>query len=81
MGLIEPGTVVTGSHRQGRPKQVQPGNREWITVIEGINTEGQSIPPFIIGSGQYHIANWYQDCDLVLQSNINSSRVDFIDPL
>ncbi|RYC79915.1 hypothetical protein BFJ63_vAg17202, partial [Fusarium oxysporum f. sp. narcissi] len=64
MGIIEPGTVVTSSHRQGRPKQVQPGNREWITAIEGINAEGQSIPPFIIGAGQYHLANWYQECDL-----------------
>jgi hypothetical protein len=64
MGVIEPGTVVTSSYRQGRPKQVQPGNREWITVIEGINAEGQSIPPFIIGAGKDHLANWYQECDL-----------------
>ncbi|KAJ0150407.1 Periostin [Fusarium oxysporum f. sp. albedinis] len=64
MGMIEPGTVVTSSHRQGRPKQVQPGDREWITAIEGVNAEGQSIPPFIIGAGQYHLANWYQECDL-----------------
>ncbi|KAH7471612.1 hypothetical protein FOMA001_g13257 [Fusarium oxysporum f. sp. matthiolae] len=64
MGVIEPGTVVTSSYRQGRPKQVQPGNREWITVIEGINADGQSIPPFIIGAGKDHLANWYQECDL-----------------
>src|SRR6478752_4268599 len=64
MGIIEPGTVVTGSHRQGLPKQVQPGNREWITVIEGVNVEDQSIPPFIIGAGKDHLANWYQECDL-----------------
>jgi hypothetical protein len=56
MGIIKPGTVVTGSHRQGLPKQVQPGNRKWITVIEGINAEGQSIPPFIIGAGKDHLA-------------------------
>ncbi|RFN43212.1 tigger transposable element-derived protein 6, partial [Fusarium flagelliforme] len=64
MGMIEPGTVVTGSHRQGLPKQVQPGNREWIIVIEGINAEGQSIPPFIIGAGKDHLATWYEECDL-----------------
>jgi hypothetical protein len=28
MGIIEPGTVITGSHRQGLLKKVQPGNRE-----------------------------------------------------
>jgi hypothetical protein len=56
--------VVTGSERQGRPKSVQPGNLEWITVIQAINAEGQSIAPFIIGAGQYHLANWYRECNL-----------------
>jgi hypothetical protein len=28
IGMIEPGIVVTGAYRQGRPKQVQPGNRK-----------------------------------------------------
>jgi hypothetical protein len=64
MGIIMAGMVVTGSERQGRPKSVQPGNREWITVIQAINAEGQSIAPFIIGAGQYHLANWYQESHL-----------------
>ncbi|KAL2890653.1 hypothetical protein HOO65_010011 [Ceratocystis lukuohia] len=34
------------------------------TVIEGINADGQSIPPFIISAGKDHLANWYQQCDL-----------------
>ena len=33
MGQISTGAVVTASDRPGRPKQVQPGNREWTTVI------------------------------------------------
>jgi hypothetical protein len=64
MGMIEPGMVVTSAERRGMPKSVQPGNREWITVIEAVNAEGQSIAPFIIGSGQYHLANWYRECNL-----------------
>ncbi|RKK77794.1 hypothetical protein BFJ68_g17950 [Fusarium oxysporum] len=64
MGLIMAGMAVTGSRRQGRPKSVQPGNREWITVIQAINAEGQSIAPFIIGAGQYHLANWYRESNL-----------------
>jgi hypothetical protein len=64
MGMIMAGMVVTGSERQGRPKAVQPGNREWITLIQAINAEGQSIAPFIIGAGQYHLANWYRECNL-----------------
>jgi hypothetical protein len=75
MGLIQSGMVVTGSERQGRLKSVQPGNREWITAIPAINAEGQSIPPFIIGSGQYHLANWYREsnlpCDWVIATSQN----------
>jgi hypothetical protein len=64
MGIIQSGMVVTGSEREGRPKSVQPGNREWITAIQAINAEGQLIPPFLIGTGRYHLANWYQECNL-----------------
>ncbi|KAJ3462343.1 hypothetical protein MRS44_007129 [Fusarium solani] len=64
MGMIASGMVVTGAERRGRPKSVQPGSREWITVIQAINAEGQAIQPFIIGAGQYHLANWYQESNL-----------------
>jgi hypothetical protein len=64
MSIIQSGMVVTGSEREGRPKSVQPGNREWITAIQAINAEGQLIPPFIIFAGQYHLSNWYRECDL-----------------
>jgi hypothetical protein len=64
MGIIASGMVVTGSERLGRPKSAQPGNREWITIIQTINAEGRVIPPFIIGAGQYHLANWYQEATL-----------------
>jgi hypothetical protein len=38
----------------------QPGNREWVTVIEAVNTTGWSIPPKIILPGKVHQAGWYQ---------------------
>jgi hypothetical protein len=59
MGIIQSGMVITGSEREGRLKSVQPGNRKWITAIQAINTEGQLIPPFLIGTSRYHLANWY----------------------
>ncbi|KAH7459257.1 hypothetical protein FOMA001_g20090 [Fusarium oxysporum f. sp. matthiolae] len=61
MGVIASGMVVTGTERRVKPKSVQPGNWVWITVIQAINAEGRAIPPFIIGSGQYHFANWYRE--------------------
>ena len=64
MGQISTGAVVTASERRGRPKQVQPGNREWTTVIKSINAKGWAIPPFIIFQGHNHLSNWYKEDDL-----------------
>lgn len=43
LGLIASGMVVTSAERRGRPKSAQPGNREWIAVIQAINAEGWAI--------------------------------------
>jgi len=64
MGIIIATMVVTTSDGRSRVKQAQPGNREWATVIQGVNALGWAIPPFIILAGQYHLANWYQKCNL-----------------
>lgn len=64
MGMISTTMVITSSERRGRPKLAQPGNREWVTVIQGINSQGWAIPPFIIVAGQNHLTNWYEDSTL-----------------
>lgn len=64
MGKISSHLVVTGSERRGRPKAIQPGNREWVSVIQGINAAGWPIPPFIIFAGQYHLSAWYEGNDI-----------------
>ncbi|OBS16264.1 hypothetical protein FPOA_27625 [Fusarium poae] len=64
MGMIGSGIVITGAERRGKPKSVQPGNREWVTVIQAINAEGRAIDPFIVVAGQYHLANWYRESNL-----------------
>ena len=51
--------VVTSSDRRGKPKLAQPGNREWATVIQGVNSQGWTVPPYIIVKGQYHLSSWY----------------------
>jgi hypothetical protein len=64
IGIITPSMVVTRAERRGRAKTVQPGNREWVTVIQGVNAEGWCIPPYIVVKGAYHLANWYTECEL-----------------
>ncbi|KAF4490738.1 Pogo transposable element with ZNF domain [Colletotrichum fructicola Nara gc5] len=58
MGMITASMVVTRADRRGKAKPVQPGNREWATVIECINSGGWCIPPFVIVKGVYHLASW-----------------------
>jgi hypothetical protein len=64
MGQISTRAVITASERRGRPKTVQQGNREWTTVIQGINATGWAIPPFIIFQGKRHLTSWYKEDDL-----------------
>jgi DDE superfamily endonuclease len=61
MGVISTGMVVTSSDRRAKAKRVQPGNREWVTVIQGVNSQGWTVPPFVIVAGKNHLASWYQN--------------------
>ncbi|KAF1924139.1 CENP-B protein, partial [Didymella exigua CBS 183.55] len=64
MGKITTQLVVTGLERRGRPKAIQPGNREWVTAIAAINAAGWSVPPFLIFAGQYHLSAWYEEAEI-----------------
>jgi hypothetical protein len=64
MGIISTRKVATRAQRRGKPKSVQPGNQEWVTVIKGINAVGWAIPPFIIVIGKHHLRNWYEGSSL-----------------
>ena len=61
MGVISTAKVVTASEKAGRPTTIQPGNREWVTVIESICSRGSSIPPLVIFDAAMHQASWYAD--------------------
>jgi hypothetical protein len=64
MGMIHAGMVVTTSDGRSKAKLVQPGDREWATVIQAVSVAGEAIPPFIILAAKYHLANWYTECGL-----------------
>jgi hypothetical protein len=56
MGDISTRTVVTVFERRNRPKQVPPGDRGWVTVIQSINAIGWAIPLLIIFAGKNHLS-------------------------
>jgi hypothetical protein len=69
MGVITTAKVLTqtkpsksGSNRikSGRLLVNQPGNRHWVTIIEGINTSGWALPPTVVFKGKVHQFIWYR---------------------
>jgi hypothetical protein len=74
MGVISTGAVVTGSERCGRPNIVQQGDREWTSIIEGVNAMGWAIPPFIIFSGKRRLSAWYKEPSIPGEWVINVSE-------
>jgi hypothetical protein len=45
VGKISSQLVVTVSERPGKQKKLQPGNREWVTLVHGVAGTGRLIPP------------------------------------
>jgi hypothetical protein len=64
MGVIGSMKVATGAERRTRPELVQPGDREWVTVIQSICAAGYAAPPFIIYKGRVHISAWYEEANI-----------------
>ena len=64
MGVVRLERVVTGTDKRNRPKTIQPGNREWVTIIQGIGALGQIILPLIIFAGKQHLSTWYEGNDI-----------------
>ncbi|KAF7566808.1 hypothetical protein PtrM4_151280 [Pyrenophora tritici-repentis] len=61
MGKISSQLVVTGSEKPGKQKKLQPGDREWVTLVQGVAATGRVIPPFLIFAGKVLISTWYTD--------------------
>ena len=60
MGMIAIYKVVTSFQRAGQPSLVQPGNWEWITVIECICSNGEVLPSTLIFKGKTYLKAWYE---------------------
>ena len=64
----------SGRIRAGRPLVNQPGNRHWVTVIEGINASGWALPPTVIFEGKVHQSTWYCTTEVPGNWTINISE-------
>ena len=75
MSVIRTARVVTSSEARNRLKSTQPGNHEWASIIQGVNSCGWTIPPYIIFEGQEQLEAWYdEDYDLPRGTSIKLSH-------
>ena len=63
MGVIHGQMVFTGSEKRSA-KRIQPGNRGWVTNIQGVNAKGWALPPFLIFPGKVLITSWFHNLPL-----------------
>ena len=63
MGQISTGMVVTSSDGRGQAKKTQPGNREWVTVVQAVSATGYAVPPFLIVAAKTHLDSWYDEVE------------------
>jgi hypothetical protein len=61
MGQISSTLVVTSSEGRGKAKKIQPGNREWVTAIQAVRSDGEVIPPYLVVAGKTHLESWYRN--------------------
>ncbi|KAI7975922.1 hypothetical protein EIK77_009204 [Talaromyces pinophilus] len=60
MGIATTAKVICSSDRSGKPSLIQPGNREWVTVVECVGSTGKVVPPLIIFKSGSNQAEWYK---------------------
>ena len=53
--------VITGLEGYSKKKRIQLGNREWVTVIQGVGALGRQLPPFVIFAGKVLINVQFKD--------------------
>lgn len=61
MGIGATAKVICSSDRSGKPSLIQPGNREWVAVVECAGSSDVVVPPLIIFKSKHNQAEWYTD--------------------
>lgn len=74
MGVAATTKVICSSNRTEKPGFVQPGSREWATVIECVGSTGKVLPPLIIFKSTHHQAEWFTDPNLPSDWSITYSQ-------
>lgn len=60
-GILAMTKVITGTDFRDDPEIIQPGNREWVSVIECVSAGGVALPPFVIFAAAKLQRGWNKD--------------------
>ena len=61
MGMLSSVKIVTSFERCSQPCTKQFGNREWVTVIQGVCADGWTLSPYFVVKGKHRLLPWYQN--------------------
>jgi hypothetical protein len=61
IGKILSQLVVTGLEKPRKQKKLQPSDRKWVTLVQGVSATGKRIPLFLIFAGKVLISNWFTE--------------------
>ncbi|EYE93516.1 uncharacterized protein EURHEDRAFT_379221 [Aspergillus ruber CBS 135680] len=75
MGLTATARVITRAEYYGRQPILQPGNREWVTLIEAINATGWALPSYLIFKGKVFIESCNSPSSRALNQLIKGSQL------
>jgi hypothetical protein len=73
MGIIATSKVITLDEMVGKPKLLQPGNREWVTSIEAVNAMGWALPPMIIFKAGTYSSDWFEIPEVPIDWRLQTS--------
>lgn len=60
MGKMTSQLVVICLEKPGKAKKLQPGDREWATLVQAVGATGKRVPPFIIFASKVLISAWFE---------------------
>jgi hypothetical protein len=70
--------VLTRADRRGRPMVAQPGNTDWVTIIEAVNCQSWALPAKVIFPGKVYLSSWYE-CGVPANWKIGVSKKGWTD--
>ena len=66
--------MVTHAEYYSKRRVMQPGNREWVTAIETINSSGWALPPTIIFKVKIFNQVWFSNIPRDWRIEVSENR-------